>query len=239
MEVKLLLIQLGFTENEAKIYLGLVETGPITVAEIAKKTGLHRPAVYKTLPALQTRGLVTLTKKGARAFYVAEPPEKLETLLNETQIAFYNLIPELKAVYESQEKRPIVKFVEGKDGIAFVFDDLVKTLKHGEVFYRYSPACEAHNEFLPKNYREIRDAKKLERFVITNPAQAAKKKPRMERSIKVFPEKYGPFDQDITQVIYGDKVAFIDLKSQTALLVENPAMAEFQKRLFKMLYDFL
>lgn len=239
MDIQSLLKQLGFTEAEAAIYVGLIETGPATVAEIAKKSGLHRPNVYKTLPLLQERGLVTSAKKGARTLYVAEPPEKLEVLLRETENAFHTLIPELKATYESYEKRPIMKFLEGKKGITFVFDDLVKTLKRGDIFYRYSSARGSKDEYLPTNYRSIRDSKQLERFVITNSIQAGTKKQRMERAMKIVPKKYGLFDQDITQLIYGDKVAFIDYTSQTVLLVENPSLAEFQRSLFKMLFDLL
>ncbi len=239
MDRKNLLKHLGLSENETMVYLKLVESGPATVAAIAAKTSLHRPIVYKTLPTLQSRGLVTLATKGARTFFVAEPPEKLETLLRETEAAFYQLIPELKATYESQDKRPLVKFLEGKSGITFVFDDVVKTLKQGGVFYRYSSSNESRDAYLPKHYREVRDSKKLERFVITNAVQAGTKKTRMERAMKIVPEKYGLFDQNITQIIYGNKVAFIDYTSETALLVENPSLAEFQRRLFQVLYDLL
>lgn len=239
MDIKTLLGRLGFTDNEGTIYFELVETGPTTVAALAHKTGLHRPTVYKTLPLLQARGLVTPAKKGARTLFVAEPPEKLEVLLHETETAFSRILPELQAAYTSKEKRPVVKVLEGKQGITFVFDDLVKTLKRGDVFYRYSSVRASRDAYLPKNYREIRDAKKLERFVITNTTRAKEKKPRMERAIKIVPERYGLFDQDVTQVIYGDKVAFVDYNSQTALLVENPALAEFQRKLFQMLYDLL
>lgn len=190
-----LLEQLGFSKNEATLYLGLVDSGPITIAEIAKKTGLHRPIVYKTLPLLQSRGLVISTKKGARTLFIAENPEKLETLLNETEAVFYNLMSELKAKYKSKENRPIVKLLEGKKGITSVFDDLVKTLRRGDIFYRYSSARESRDEYLPKNYRKISEGKKLERFVITNKIQASQKEPRMDRAMKVIPDEYALFDR--------------------------------------------
>lgn len=237
MDPKPLLQRLGLSEHESRLYVGLIESGPSTIAAIAKKTGLHRPTVYSVVDDLIERGLVTPGQRGARTFFTAEPPEKLQYLLEDAQRDLYQLIPELKALVETKNKRPVSKLLEGKQGIAFVFDDLVKTLKHGDVFYRYSSARQSRDAYLPKNYREIRDQKKLERFVITNPTQAAGKGPRMERAVKVVPEKYGLFDQDVTQVIYGNKVAFIDYNSETALLVENPALAAFQKNLFKMLYD--
>ncbi len=239
MDLKKPLKQLGLSDAESVIYLALVEHGPSTVAAIATKARLQRPVVYKVLPLLQSRGLVTATKKGARTLFVAESPDKLEGLLHETETALFQLIPELKAKFESSDIRPAVKVLEGKQGITFIFDDIVKTLKYGAIFYRYSSARVSRDEYLPKNYRTLRDAKKLERFVITNRTQASLKKPRMERGMKIVPDKYGLFDQDITQVVYGDKVAMIDYASQTALLIENAAHAEFQRRLFTTLYDLL
>lgn len=239
MELVTQLKQLGLSERESVVYLVLVEFGPATVAAIAARARLSRPVVYKTLPSLTSRGLVVATKKGARTRFVAEPPEKLGGLLREMESALSLLLPKLKARYESSNLRPVIKVLEGKRGISFVFDDLVKTLPRGSVYYRYSSARASHDEYLPRHYRTLRDAKKLERYVITNREQADKKKPRMERGVRIVSDKYGLFDQDITQIVYGDKVAMIDYGSQTAFLVENVAYAEFQRRLFVALYDLL
>ena len=64
-----------------------------------------------------------------------------------------------------------------------------------------------------------------------------KKKPRLERAIKVVPPKYGLFDFGITQLIYGDKIAFIDYNTDTATIIENPVIARFQATLFKIMFD--
>jgi sugar-specific transcriptional regulator TrmB len=239
MEIKNVLFSLGLSKHEQTTYLHLVRCGAGTVAAIAAKTKLPRSTVYQVLPELQRRGLVATIQKGARTLYLAESPEKLESLFRQTEIAFYQFLPELKAAHESQEKRPMAKFLEGKQGIQSIFDDLVKTLTYGDVFYRYSSAKGSRDEYLPRGYRELRDAKKLERFVITNRTQSERKKQRMERAMKIVPDTYGLFDQDITQVIYGSKVAFIDYGSETAVLIENRALAAFQTRLFRVLYDLL
>lgn len=234
-----LLERLGLSNKESSIYLSLSESGPATVSEISKNTGLHRPTVYQTLPALQKLGLVTESKKGKRAYFVAESPEKLRTLLSETESKLNELVPELKAVFESHEQKPLVKFLEGKKGITFVFEDLVTTLKRGDVFYRYSSARNQSraDSYLPKNYRALRDQKQLERFVITSETSAKQKTARLERAIKTVPKEFGLFDFNVTQVIYGNKVAFIDYNSETALIIENPVVADFQRKLFQILFQ--
>jgi sugar-specific transcriptional regulator TrmB len=51
----------GFTENQARAYLAIVEAGSISVSKIAETTKLYRQDIYKMLPNLEKKGLVTRT----------------------------------------------------------------------------------------------------------------------------------------------------------------------------------
>ena len=66
---------------------------------------------------------------------------------------------------------------------------------------------------------------------------AKRKSNRLHRLIKTVPAKYDLFSYDITQLIYKDKVAFIDFGSLSAAIIENPTFAEFQRKIFKLLFD--
>ncbi|MBI2446716.1 MAG: hypothetical protein HYV51_02755 [Parcubacteria group bacterium] len=234
-----ILNKIGLNDKELKIYTSLIERGPLLITQIAKQTGLYRPAIYKNLPNLMFKGLVTISHKGKQRFYIAEEPEKLKNLVSELTNELEDIIPELRASYNAREKKPLVKFLEGKNAITFVLNDLVHSLKRGDIFYRYSSVKDSKksSEYLPRDYRKIRDQKQLQRFVITNENTMIGKKPRLDRAVKFIPNNYGLFDYDITQIIYGDKVAFLDYNTETVLIIENPIIAEFQKKIFKLLYD--
>ncbi|MDO8521576.1 MAG: hypothetical protein Q7S52_05670 [bacterium] len=120
-----------------------------------------------------------------------------------------------------------------------MYEDILATLSKGGIFYRYSSTKEARREgfYVPKNYRARRDAKKLERYVITSKGSASRKSPRLERAIKTIPPSSDLFAYNITQLIYGPKVAFVDYNTETAIIIENPIIAKFQERLFKLLYQ--
>ena len=137
--------------------------------------------------------------------------------------------------------QPAFRFLEGKKGIRFVFHDLVHSLNKGEIFYKYSSrkSTKLPDDCLPKGYRALRDKKQLERFVITSEQLKSIKKKRLERSIKTIPTDFDLFEYDITQLIYKNKIAFIDYSSMTAILIESPLLASFQKRLFQLLYKLL
>ena len=52
------LVDLGLTPKQARVYLALVKSGPLRIAEISKNAEVARPDVYQTLERLQQVGLV-------------------------------------------------------------------------------------------------------------------------------------------------------------------------------------
>jgi sugar-specific transcriptional regulator TrmB len=55
------LTSFGFTINQAKVYLTIVQLGRTRVGRIAKITQLHRQDIYKLLPKLEKMGLIIRT----------------------------------------------------------------------------------------------------------------------------------------------------------------------------------
>lgn len=51
----------GFTVNQAKVYLSIVQSGPTIVNVISGSTQIHRQDVYKILPKLEEMGLIMKT----------------------------------------------------------------------------------------------------------------------------------------------------------------------------------
>ncbi len=233
--------KIGLNKKEGAIYIALLHLGPANISEIARKTGIQRPLIYKELPGLLQKMLIVKVPKGQREYYSAEPPEKLEALFENLKVEFSKAIPELRDLSRFARNKPTIKFLEGRNGIMSVFLDIVTSLKRGDTFCRYSSAKEMARveTYLPKNYRELRDNKQLERLVITTEEIAKGKKPRLERHMRMIPKESGLFDFNIIQIIYGSKVALLDFNSETAIVIDNPIMAEFQKQIFKLLFNSL
>ena len=234
-----LLRQLGLSGHAAEVYVALLEGGSQTVASIARKAKIERPLVYRSLPTLLEKSLIAKMPKGKRTYYSALSPAKLKVLIGELDTALDETLPSLRERFEQMGDRPHVTFLEGRQGIIYVYEDILTTLPPGGVFYRYSSKDHPRKEgfYVPKNYRERRDAKKLERFVITNKQNVTHKKPRLERATKTVPQGSELFAYNITELIYGPKIAFVDYNTETAIIIENPVIAKFQERLFKLLYQ--
>lgn len=234
---KNILEKLGFNPDESRIYLCLIELGPSSISDIVRKVGLHRPTVYKSLPNLIGRGLVSVMPKGKYKQYVPESPEKLEKILTELEDDFNVEIHALQESFAAHGRKPIVTFAEGDKAIKDLFSDVIHSLKKNEVYYRYSSALTlARKKYLPNDYRQVRDRKNLERYVISDESGKTSTR-KLGRFMKFIPPGVNLFDLNITQVIYGNRVSFIDYKSKTVVTIENPMIAEFQKKLFKLLYS--
>ena len=240
MNKQKILEKIGLNKDESAVYLALLELGPSNISDISEKTKIHRPLIYKAIPTLLEKKLVTQAEKNKSTLYVAEPPNRLESIFEDLKLDLFEILPELEDAYVNNTKKGIkVRFLEGKDGTKRVFDDVVRSSKRGDTFYRITSnkdGQEKRDKYVPRSYRRIRDAKKLERMVITNIQTAEHKEQKLDRFIKVIPSDFGTFDYNVTQIIYGDRVAFIDYNSETALIVENKAIADFQTSVFKNFY---
>ncbi len=138
-------------------------------------------------------------------------------------------------------QKPHVEYREGRKGITAVFGDIVTSLGEDETFYRVTSEVDVEkvNTYLPANYRTVRDKKKLQRYVIMSANAAKVKQKRLDRDLVVIPPNTDDFRDNVLMTIYGQKVAYIDFNTETSITIENPMVAEFQKKLFKLAYNSL
>ena len=236
MELSSLLLALGLTDYESAVYMDLLKYGTQTISSISRTSKLHRPTIYRALPTLKEKGLISERKVGKLIHYAAEPPERLRALVDEIHAELDCIIPQLTQMQDNST--PLVKRLDGKAGIHAVYEDILSTLCKGDEFYRYSSesAKQLKEAGLPKNYAARRNAMKLERLVISNPDYISSREPSLEESLKVVPDEFLPFADDVSQIIYGNKIAFIDYGQQVATIIDNPTLAKFQIDIFKMLF---
>lgn len=236
MKLPKILTSLGLTPAEAEMYLTLIQFGPGTVSHISRESTLHRPAIYAAIPLLREKGLISQRRVGKLIHYSAESPERLRVLADIVHEELDTVIPKLTDRYA--KKAPYVRRLDGKVGVHAVYEDILLTLKPGDTYYRFSSENikDARQAGLPKNYEKNRDKMKLERLVISNPDYIASREPKLEESLRVVPDEFLPFDHHVSQIIYGNKIAFIDFNQPIATIIENETLAKFQTDIFKMLF---
>jgi sugar-specific transcriptional regulator TrmB len=122
----------GFTVNQAKVYLSIVQSGATRVGRISKNTQLHRQDIYKLLPKLEKMGLITKTIE--KPFMIeAIPVEKaLDNLVSrerrKAQERISHLENNLKEVVSELLEQPRVK--EETQFTLLTTDEAIKNRAH-------------------------------------------------------------------------------------------------------------
>ncbi len=126
------LVEMGFSKNEASVYLALFELQRTRAGRIIEQTDLHRNIVYTALEVLEERELLTKTIVGGVAEYVANDPlalvEEVERKKNQAVLVSKQL--QEKLTHRERE----VKIFEGYDGMKRVNDRSLR-LDPGETAY--------------------------------------------------------------------------------------------------------
>jgi len=219
------------------VYKALQSHGRMHLSGIAKAAGIHRPAAYTAMNDLFKRNFALLKKFGKRNYYEVTDPRLISEAFAKEAEKATSKISKI-AIKKEKHFDEQVRFLEGPEGIREAFDDVIEHTPRGETFFRYTSEKDLAkvNTYLSRDYRTRRDAKKLERMVISNPVSGKQKRSRLERFIKFIPPERNVFDQNIIQIVYGDRLLFIDLNSEKVIIIENKELADFQKVIFKQLY---
>src|SRR5437870_1872957 len=79
--IRSLLKRVGLEEREVEVYLALLSMKVARASSVAKAAHQSRSHTYLVLQSLQEKGLVSQTERGKIIHFVAEPPERLLSFL--------------------------------------------------------------------------------------------------------------------------------------------------------------
>lgn len=121
MEHKELLQSIGLEGKRADLYLASLKLGPSSVLSLSKKTGIHRPALYKLLEELEAEGIFFTTLLGSRKQYSAVEPERLLTFIKKKEHLLEDALPGLKLLIGQGSKKPRVEYYEGPEQLRALY----------------------------------------------------------------------------------------------------------------------
>ena len=231
--------EIGLSENEISIYLASLEIGVSTTSDIANKVKLARTTTYSILKSLKDKGFMGYVIKSGVKYFNAIPPKEILEKLKDREKRLKDLMPELENLQKIQIRRPKVEFYEGIEGFKTVANNML-----GEPIKEYCAFIAENNlEFLPHfhlQYRRKRRERKIHVKVITeksNVTEDMKKKDKEELRETRFLDKIMK-DSYTSFFVYGNKVAYIMAteREQLGVIVENKDIANFQKKVFELLW---
>ena len=249
------LIELGFTISEAKVYLTLIQTGTSPVASITKTTEIHREHLYQIVNSLEKKGLIE-KEIGTPTLYTATPLEaalpmivkhkqeqitelktKTTKLIEEAKINNQNIT---QPTLNKQPENHQFVLVPGKETIINkIRENLQKTQTNIDVVTTPIRFSSAIQEFANSYKQALRRGVKIricvEKHVVEKAAleivQKFAKNPGFE--VKFFPDP-----ADAIVVIFDKKQAFVitsataNLSGASSLCSTNPSFVVLAQNYF-------
>jgi len=247
-----LIANLGLSENEAKVYLALVELGPSLVTEISKKAGVNRVSCYDVLEKLVKYNLVTYASgNNSKKRYSAMPPYNLFSFLERKQKReekqleeLKRKLPELKMLYK-EPHRPSIKFFEGTEGLKAIYAETLKSkteiLSVGDCEEWESPDLAAWG----RDYNRQRARAGIYERIL---APAGEKTINWFRNYpttlkytkyKILPKEKINYLFDSELNIFEDKVMIALLKkpNRMGILITSPELVKILRAMFEMAWE--
>ena len=234
-----LLVQIGLSQVQAKIYLYLVQEGQKTPTEIANAINENRTTVYSAAEKLEKLGLISQKDRGKVSAYIPNHPSALESIAEKRlRIATRQIrnlesnLPSLINYYNEHQNTPGAITFYGREGIKTIWN---KVIAAKQPYY-----------FVRSQYDEINDEQALEEF----------KQARIDAGIvaeNITPSEYTDYsDEEAAQWlltrtflppneysspveidIFGDNVAFVNYsKDGMSTLIESPEIADAMRQMF-------
>lgn len=234
-KVEKALLQLDFTGKEIATYVVLLEIGAGSVQQIARTTGINRVSVYAAIEELKQKGLVAESRKGKKKLFVAESPDLIAALLDEKKRKLLKeeknlqdmVLPMLRAINVRQERKPQIRFFEGRDGIMKVFDEYILKNSRDVINYgSYETAIQVVSFKEEMGYFHNIAKKKTFYRMILEDTPLNRKFARAGRG--VVHAKFLPAGTKIFSdiVVSGPLVALISYEKENATLIEDGSIAQ-------------
>jgi len=231
----------GLSENEAKIYLAILETGEASILDIARKSKIKRTSLYYMIDDLTARAVIHKTKRNKKIYYVATSPTDLLKQFRLRATEFEKYAEVLEQHKNQVFKKPRMYFLEGPAGFKQTWN-LIFNSNPRE--YRITTEGINFLDFVKEKYvvSEIIATKKKmgvkSMQIIPDSAYARKiiAKDKFEnRQTRVMPAHTKlPF----TEIICPKLVAYISPRfNNNIFIIEDETFAESKRVMFDLLWE--
>jgi len=251
--IEQLIKQIGFTENEAKLYLQLADMGKSTAQILAKRSNVPRTTVYSVLEGLVARGLVSEERKQATTFFVANPPTSLLRLVQREQEelkskekAIKLLVEEIKPFFKAKLfSLPRLQFFEGSAAVENMLYDFTEEWRQGILStdgvwwgYQDHTFVERYRKWLESYWKIKTDEENIQLISNRSNVEVELKGKVKGREIRAVPAEY---DFSSTIWVCGDYIILLMTRNEPhyAFQFKDSVFAANLRLVFKLIWNSL
>ena len=218
-------MKIGFTENEAKAYIGLVKLNEAGARELHEYSGIPRAKIYEVLSGLVEKGYAQV-RHGSPTYYGPAEPEELITKLKKEYMEIFRTISEnMENLHCERDESSPIWYLKSEWPIMKRGRSLILETKKDLIIVSNDPTCLS---LFKDEIRKI--SKKAEVIIFAEDiasysdfgASVFKKEMEYQKFFRSIIEKEIEDGQYASDFIDRKKVMLIS-DASTALIIENKA----------------
>lgn len=237
------LLKAGFSDKEARVYLASLELGETSIGRLAKKSGVKRTTVYLAIESLKEKGYISSIKKRNKTVFFAEDPRKLHELMEDNKKSIDKIIPELLSFSNSIDKKPKIRYFEGKEGIKEIYKETLKYPNQEMCSWFSESAYNFDEKFFSDFYWAERTKKRIwVRAIVPDNKKTRemieKNDQKYIRKSKLVKSEKFKMPVDIT--LYSDnQVGLFSYEEELGVIIESKKIQESLKSIFEVMWELL
>lgn len=181
---------LGMEDLEARIYLNLLRTGPITASALAKEINIDRAKTYRVIDKLSSNGIVSISFSSPKLCIATEPGEVLSLALQKKEEEITKIrtdgkkiVDKIKEICSTENKAaiPTFRIIQGIENITSQIERILEGTT--DVFYLVTSiedVSKLYHTSIPEKIKQVQKAKGIVRLIVDDAS------PKMIPFIKRF-----------------------------------------------------
>lgn len=241
--------QLDLSEIEANLYLTLLQTGPISVRDVANAIGIKRTTAYLYVEQLEAKGLVIKMVQGSRPQIAASPAENaLEQLVKNSiqktktiEKGLPEMLQKIQMVLPTQRElgEAEIKYYKGENGIKRIYDEALKT-KELRAYANFVSGV-IFPEIEKMYFEAFKKNPDLTMYELLADSPSARKQPQFDN--KRYFRKYIPPNVKLStadNLIFDGKVCIINLENKiSGTILQNKDYYKNSKEIFDFIWNLI
>jgi sugar-specific transcriptional regulator TrmB len=218
---------LGLTQKESRLYEILLTEGELPISTLITRTKYKRATVYKSLYALESKGLATRKTVNKKIHFRPESPLVLSQLstrrLQEMEGAradLANILPQLISQFTMSVERPVVTVYEGVNGLKKLYELMLIEKSPIEALLSTADIHPDLFAWLTSVFVKKRVSLKIPvRSIVTNDSwgdEYVRKNEKELRETRMISSRDFPIEVEID--VFGSKLAFISYRANRPLI---------------------
>ena len=245
-EIKEILEKIGLTENEAKVYVALLDLGESSIGGIIKEAGVASSKVYELLNKLMEKGLISTHIEANIKYFKAVDPRRIKDYvglkineLKDDEKSLNEVLPSLISKFESKKKEIEVELFQGYKGIKTVFYNMIRELGKGNEFLVIgggdSPSANENTKLFFEQIHKKRAEKGIIQRIIFS--EARRKSYSLMRTFKHTIARFLPYGSPSTLNIYDDTTILLVMSpSPAAIRIKDKQITDSYKQYFERMW---